>query len=70
MPEFWGQMAGGGVYKDSFIACGHFLMVISTWAQNIPAPPHPLLLVFYPSSFLLGPLSLSIIDTFLMGALG
>lgn len=33
VPGFWGQMARGGVYKGSFVACGHFLMVLSTWPK-------------------------------------
>lgn len=47
-----GQMAGGGVYKDSFLACGHFLLVISTWPKihTAAAPFLPRFLIFLPIS--------------------
>lgn len=48
VPEFWGQVAQGGVYKGTFGACGHFLTVTSAWAKTIPprlppswSPTHP-----------------------------
>lgn len=38
-------MAGGGACEDDFIACGHFLLVTSTWARNTPALISPTFLI-------------------------
>lgn len=56
VPEFLGQVTGGGIYPDSFMACGHCFMVFSTWAKNTPAPFPAMFLTFYPSSSLRPPL--------------